>query len=96
MTNDEQLVEHILKVGSQKGLSASRSLQKAGLLLTDAVKVDLVARAIVELATLLEETPGQRIMPAGVPLTMNDMKRWTAEWMRDIAAENQQALKEKT
>jgi hypothetical protein len=79
----------------KNGLSEAEALDKAGLLLHPAKKVELVSTAFRDVAELLRNTPAQQIVPAGVPLTAGDIVRHVGDFLDGIAQANEDRLKEK-
>ncbi len=89
MTSEmDKQVARVLKDGWNKSLSEARALENAGLLLTPAAKVSLVSSALVDIAQLLRDTPSQAIIPAGVPHSPNDMKRYIADWLEQVGQDS--------
>ena len=85
---DKQVARAIV-AALKNGLSEARGLENAGLLLTPAKQVELVATGLRNIADLLDATRVQDILPDGVPGSAGDMKRWTAQWLRGIADDNE-------
>ncbi len=93
MTDIDKQVAKVILAGMKKGTSEAKALQDAGLLLTPENKVHLIADALENIAGVLKDTPAQQIIPAGVPLSANDIKYWLAEWIIGVAETNRNALK---
>lgn len=84
----EKDVAKVIVAGLKAGLSEARSLQNAKMLYTPEVKKSVASTALLDVAALLEETRIQDIVPQGVPLSANDVKRSIADWIRGIVEDN--------
>lgn len=87
-SDTEKQVAKVIVAGLKAGLSEARSLERAGLLLTPAHRLDIASKALLDVADLLKQTPMANIMPKGVPMTPNDIKRCVANWIEDIVQQN--------
>jgi hypothetical protein len=90
VTDLDKRVAQVIVAGLKAGLSEARSLERAGLLLTPARKLSIASTALLDVANLLQETKIQDIMPLGVPLTANDIKRCIALWIEQIVEDNKE------
>jgi hypothetical protein len=90
ITDLDKHVAKVIVAGLKAGLSEARSLERAGLLLTPARKLSIASTALLDVANLLQETKIQDIMPLGVPLTANDIKRYVALWIEQIVEDNKE------
>lgn len=99
MTNSkvdyEKLVAKVIAEGWKKDVSESVSLERAGLLLTDRVKVQLVSTALMGASETLDLLTAQQLIPIGVPLNFTDIKRYIAIWLRDTAEAQLRDFKER-
>lgn len=77
------------------GSDPAERLERAGLLLHPAKKVEIGATVLRDIADLIEATPAQQVVPAGVPLSAGDIMRHVAEHIRVIAERNEASLKGK-
>jgi hypothetical protein len=89
-SDTEKQVAKVIVNGLKAGLSEARSLERAGLLLTPAHKLSIASTALLDVANLLKETSMTGIMPQGVPMTPNDIKRCIAIWIEDIVEQNKE------
>jgi hypothetical protein len=95
MTNPD-IAKQVAKItldAFKHGSDVHRKLDEAGLLLTPANKVNMIADALENIAGVLNETQVTQILPPGVPLSAADIKRHIANWIIGIAEQNRQALK---
>jgi hypothetical protein len=90
----EKRVAKVIADGWKKDLSEAVSLERAGLLLTDRMRVELAATAISGVASLLDDTAVRSIVPLGSSLSALDVKRHIAIWLQEIADRNLQQFKE--
>jgi hypothetical protein len=86
---DKQVAKTIAD-GLKACLTEAQSLERAGLLLTPQRKLSIASTALLDVARLLEETKMGDIMPQGVPLTPNDVKRCVALWIEQIVEDNKE------
>lgn len=89
-SDQEKQVSKVILAGMKMGISEARSLQSAGLLLTDALRVEIASRAILGVAKLLDEITVKEIVPQGRSYAANDVKRSIVEWIEKICDDNQE------
>ncbi len=87
-TDTEKKVAKVIVAGLKNGLTEARSLESAGLLLTDTKRLEIGSKTLLDIADLLEQTTIMNIVPQGRGMTPNDVKRSIAEWIVQIAADN--------
>jgi hypothetical protein len=89
-TELDKRVAQVVVDGLKNCLTEAQSLDRAGLLLTPARKLSIASTALLDVARMLEEKPIKDIMPLGVPLTPNDVKRHIALWIEQIVEDNKE------
>jgi hypothetical protein len=89
-TDQEKNVSKVILAGMKAGLSEARSLEKAGLLLTDARRLSIASTALLDVARLLDETALGALIPAGRGYAANDVKRSIVEWIEHIVEANKE------
>lgn len=90
VTDMDKRVAKVIIDGLKAGLSEARSLERAELLLTPARKLSIASTALLDVARMLEEKPIRDIMPLGVAMTPNDVKRHIALWIEQIVEANKE------
>lgn len=95
MTADlDKQVARIIVAGLKQGTSEAAALLKAKMLLTPEIKVGIVNVALRDIAELIRHTPAHQIIAPGVPMSSTDIMRGLADWIEQIADDNEKALKE--
>lgn len=87
-TDMEKNVSKVILAGMKAGLSEARSLEKAGLLLTDAQRLSIASKALLDVARMLEEMTVKDLVPQGRGYAANDVKRSVVEWIEGIVDNN--------
>lgn len=87
-TDMEKNVSKVILAGMKAGLSEARALEKAQLLLTDAQRLSIASKALLDVARMLEEMTVKDLVPQGRGYAANDVKRSVVEWIEGIVDNN--------